>query len=496
MNRLFRSVIQIGSVPDEEDALQNWNRLQEHIVEFDDEEGKKVFDYLVQFYSQMNSPPDFSLVREFFEKQDEIEVLEKLEDIKKSQHYIRTNFLAILKTIVEQQQVKNFILACRDAQTIAEHGRNLNKPIEGKKILKGVNDAVNFIYSKLSDFTRIEAGTKLEGVVSEDSEEFIGEYDKISAEGNFTDRNLFGLEPVDVACMGHRRGEYWIHAGFSGELKTTLALNYAYNNVMVYGRNIFYAILEMPYEQLRRQLYVIHSSNGKFVTDWHKEDGYTGLDYRKVRDGMLSDRDYKRLKIVAQDFKATAKGTLYVWRPDDEVTLSDIKRRAEMFHNKYDCDGIIIDHLGLVRPKRTVSDYVVSLNNTVRETRLLALNFARGRAVPLLALFQINRQGKMRADKNDGRYDYASIAYANEAEKSADVITYTYLNDQLRKDGKFFLGCLKNRDNPLFERMIGKIIWQSKRMRALENDLIDFDNDRIVSASKRITNLTTSDLLS
>ena len=104
----------------------------------------------------------------------------------------------------------------------------------------------------------------------------------------------------------------------------------------------------------------------------------------------------------------------------------------------------------------------------------MALNFARGRGVPVLALFQLNRQGKLRADKNDGRYDFAAISYANEIEKSADVITYTYLNDALRNEGKFYLGNLKNRDNPLFDRMVGKIIWQSKRMRAIESSSVSY----------------------
>ncbi len=268
---------------------------------------------------------------------------------------------------------------------------------------------------------------------------------------------------------------------------TTLALNYAYNNVMVYGKNIFYAILEMPYTQLRRNLYVIHSSHGKFVTRWHGEDGYVGLDYRQVRDGELDARDKKRFRIVARDFEKSARGKLFVWRPAEDVTIDDIRRKAEMFHNKWGCDGIVIDHLGLVVPVRRTNDYVVSLNSVVRDGRLMALNFARGSAVPVLALFQLNRQGKLRADKNDGRYDFAAISYANEIEKSADVVTYTYLNDELRRAGKFYLGCLKNRDNPIFRRMVGKILWETKRIRALETGLIDFDTDQLVRAASKIS---------
>lgn len=504
MERLLRSVMQIGNVPEAEDARKNWIKFQEHNIDFSTVEDRAIHEYLDRFYSSMSAPPDFTIVREYFENEDQVEVVTRLDEIRKAQPYMGTNYLAILRAEEDKQQTKNLVMLMRDASTIAEHGRNLDKPVNGKKVLKGVHDAVNYVYEKIHDFTRFEGGEKLEGVVSDDVEEVLNEYEILEKTDKFSGRNLFGLEPVDAVCRGHRRGEYWIHTAFAGELKTSLAINYAYNNVMVYGKNIFYSILEMPYVQLRRQVYIIHSSHGKFVTDWYREDEkagipsdhrYMGIDYRKVRDGELSPKEKARFKIVAQDFHATAKGKLFVWRPDNEVAIQDIRRKAEMFHNKYECDGIVVDHLGLVKPKYRTSDFVTSSNATVREGRLMALNFARGRGVPVLALFQMNRQGKMRADKNDGRYDIAAISYANECEKSADVITWTYLNDQLRKEGKFYMGNLKNRDNPIFDRMVGKILWQSKRMRAIESGLLDLDADRVVLASKQITSMALGDLL-
>ncbi len=477
--------MQVGGHPDPEDCLQNWNRLLEHDLGFPSEEDRKIFDYLKTFYGQMSAPPEFALVREFFEKKDDINVSSRLDEIKATQHYIRTNFLSIVRSEHEQQQVKAFILACRDASAIAEHGRNLDKPINGKKTLRGVTDAVNYFYDKLSYFSRVETGDKLEGVVAEDADEVLEEYDQGERSNKFSGRNLFGLEPVDSVCRGHRSGEYWIHCAFASELKTTTAINYAYNNAYLFGKNIFYSIHEMPYRQLRRQLFVLHSSHGKFVTEWYAQDRkagrpdpYMGLDYRKVRDFELDDLEKKRLHIVAQDFKSTCRGRIYIWRPAEEnVKVEDVRRKAEMFHNKFGCDGVIIDYLGLLQPKYRSLDAVTRINDVVREGRLMALNFARGKTVPLLALFQLNRQGKIRADKADGRYDMAAIAMANQIEKDADVITYTYLNDSLRKEGKFYLGNLKNRDNMQFERMVGKILWKSKRMRHIESGLLDTETD-------------------
>lgn len=919
MEKIIRSLFQVGAVPDAEDVLMNWRKFQDYELEHQSEADKHVLDYLRTFYDQMAAPPELDIMREFFEKQDDIEAVSRIEEVSKVQWHISTNFLSLVRQEQEQQQTKRLAILCRDASAIAEHGRTQQAPGGKKVTLRGVVDAVDFLYENLHDFARVEGGEKLEAVVTDDADEFLEEYEKTEKVDKFANRNLFGLEPVDSVCKGHRRGEFWVHTAFTGELKcipggskifdhskgrrrsvqemfesgdlptvssvyregsmnkmvlakadhivqngvreimemrlasgrrtsatgnhgfltlkgwkkledircddyvavpkktnvrdcdhsftdyeikvvgyllgdgyvggkrttltasndvirhdfisclrsmglregladrmtpnfmeefpkdrapgvrvsnsggggntsfvspvrelleclgmagkvaatkripdelfgipeeqvclllgglwstdgslhagdherddrespsrrndikyystsewlcldvqslllrigvnstvtdydieylglpykvyvtriigsknkrtflekvnivgkeasqeqilrrlslrdddkypssiipdgskavllngrvrhasqcrretvsgevvaafarlndkvrehylgdfmwekvesvvsrgqemtydlsvpehhsfvvddvvshnTTLSLNYAYNNVMVYGKNIFYAILEMPYSQLRRQLYVIHSSHGKFITEWHKDDGYVGLDYRKVRDGELSVKDKQRLRIVAKDFQESAKGKLYVWRPkkDEEGTIAGIRRKAEMFDNKYGCDGLIIDHLGLVTPKRHSQDNVATQNAVVRDARLMALNFSRGKGVPLLGLWQMNRQGKMRAEKNDGRYDIAAISYANEIEKSADVITYTYLSEDLRRDGKFYLGNLKNRDNPMFDRMVGKILWTSKRIRAMETGMLDLDADVIVNAAKKIS---------
>jgi len=500
LQRILRSVIQVGGVPDAEEALVNWHKLSEHGLNFVSEEDKRVHDYLSMFYGQMSAPPDFTLVKEFFEKKDDVEACAKLDEIKRAQWYTRTNFLSIVRSELDQQQTRSFVLACRDAANIAEHGRNLDKPVNGKKVLRGVNDAMGYMFEQMSEFSHFESGEKLEGLIEEDAEEVLAEYDLVTRSNVYSGRNLFGLQPVDEACEGHKSGEFWVHCAYPGELKTTLALNYAYNNAYVYGKNIFYGIFEMPYKQLRRQLYVLHSSHGKFITDWHKKDvksnrpsPYLGLDYRKVRDGKLDDVDLERLKIVAQDFKTTCKGKLFVWRPPFQVGADEVRKKSEMFHNKYGCDGIVLDNIGNLKPKHRTNDFVTMINSVVSECRFLALNFARGNTVPVLGLFHMNRQGKLRADKADGRYDSAAISYANQLEKDADVITYTYLNEQLRKDGKFYLGCLKNRDNPMFERMVGKIFWQAKRMRHIETGMLDMDNDRIMRTAREVT-LTADDL--
>jgi replicative DNA helicase len=504
VERIIRSCLQVGGVPESEEAIKNWVALQEHSLSFYNESDQKIADYLKRFYSDMSSPPEFALVKEYFEKKDDIEVVDRLEEIKRAQFYIRTNLLAIIRSESEQQLLKKFINTIREAGTIAEHGRNLERPIEGKRILKGTQDALGYLYDKMPDFTKMETGERLEGIPTEEAAEILEEYDKTKKSNKLANRNLFGLEPVDIACAGHRAGEYWIHCAFAGQLKTSLALNYMYNNCFMYGKNIFYACLEMPYVQLRRQFFIIHSAHGKFVSEWHEKDKktgrpnpYLGLDYRKLRDGDFDDLDYKRLEIVVQDFEANSKGIPKIWRPRDSMPkMDEIRRAAEAFHNKHGCDGIVLDYLGLISPKYRTKEYTTNINSVVTEGRWLALNFARGRTIPVLALFQMNRQGLLRAEKSDGHYDFSAISYANQIEKDADVITYTFLNDQLRSEGKFYLGNLKNRDNAIFERMIGKILWQCKRMRSVESAKLDVNLNSVLNGCDRISAVgTASDML-
>ena len=79
-------------------------------------------------------------------------------------------------------------------------------------------------------------------------------------------------------------------------------------------------------------------------------------------------------------------------------------------------------------------------------------------------LFQINRQGKEEAIKNQGRYKASAIAYANEVEKSADTITTTFLDDDHRRNGTTLFCNLKNRDNPIFEPFMARVEFGCRRI--------------------------------
>jgi len=245
---------------------------------------------------------------------------------------------------------------------------------------------------------------------------------------------------------------------------TSLAMNWCYNLVTRYKANVLYVSLEMPYHQLRRIGYVIHSASAK----WQMEGFEKPLDYRMVRDGMLSPKDEAFYQEVIRDFhKNPEYSSFEVWSPDREVDMDDIRLEAELLHKRMEVGMIVLDHGMLVNPRRKKrsKDYVVELNSVIRDAKKLALHFNQGEGIPVLMLFQINRQGKVEADKNEGRYKMSALTYANETDKSADIITTTYLNDEHRRQGTTLLCNLKNRDNPLFEPFPAEVNFSSRRIR-------------------------------
>jgi hypothetical protein len=107
-----------------------------------------------------------------------------------------------------------------------------------------------------------------------------------------------------------------------------------------------------------------------------------------------------------------------------------------------------VDYLGLVDPGKGVSglESVASLNKVIRQAKIeLAMAFDSGRGIGLVSPFQANREGYKEAEKNGGRYKITALAGSNEAERSSDLIYYTYLDDVLRNSRELLVGNLKAR---------------------------------------------------
>lgn len=468
MQRLLRSVIDVDGGITPENLLANFQHLYQSQIEWNRPEDRKVYDFLVGYFQQRLEMPSMQVLEDHFAAaggSGDVETLERLEDIKSAATYIRTNYVHLLKQIREEQSKNKAVLLLRETHDIITRGVEFREGPE--KIRKfGLREGLEHFAQSSMDLVQTDYNARTKGSVRQDGQQMWDEYNvaktnKAKVWGKFT-----GLNEIDRVCHGIKPGEMWVHAGFPGELKTMFALNWAYNLATRYRTNTAYWSLEMSYENVRRQIYSIHSAHLRW-----RLLGYKPLDYRKIRDGGLTPEEEEFYKLVIEDFTTNPEYCdIDILCPDHDVTTAEIKMETEIMHKQKEIGLLVIDHgLNVVAGKGQKSkDYVTELNRIVRDTKKVALHFNHGEKIAVCLLFQLNRAGKEEADKNEGRYRINALTYANEVEKSADVITTTYLNEDHRTAGTTVLCNLKNRDNPLFAPFTAKVNFEPRRIYNLD----------------------------
>ena len=462
--RILRSIIEIGGSPSSENLRVNFRRLAESGLEWPKPADKTIFKFVLAYFQHHLECPSITVIQDYFREKDDVEVLERVQDILSAEVYDRTNFIHLLSSLLDDQNKIKAVAALKEAQDIATKGITFGQgkfAVRKEGIRAAIVHATEALYPLVIEDNTAQTRGDLWTDTKAGWEDYqTAKHNKDKAWGRFT-----GLDEIDSVCHGHKKGELWLHAAFTGELKSTFACNWAYNLATRYRTNVLYISLEMPYIQVRRQLYVIHTTNKRFGNQ-----GISPLDYRKIRDGELSPSEEAFYKSALQDLDSNPEYcSLETWHPDHDVTIPDIRTYAEIMHKKKELGILIIDHGGLVEPTRkNFKEYTIALNSILRDAKKLALQFNHGEGIPVLMLFQLNRQGKAEADKAEGRYKMSAIAYANEAERSSDVITTTYLNDQHRADGTTLFCNLKNRDNPLFPPFLASVDFSCRRIRNVD----------------------------
>lgn len=405
MKGILRSVLDYGDVAQSE-LVTNLQRLIPARIEWTQPADKRLYSFSVRYFQQRLEVPSRVTISDFFEAQKDQEVLERIKDLDSVKPYIRTNFLHLLHVTAEEQNKFRALALLKESSEIIAKGLIIDKE---KK--QGLREGVLHFTQNAHKLLLQEHNSRTQGDILKDGQEVWDEYQEAKTNKGLAWGKFCGLNSIDKVVKGIKKGELWVHAAYSGELKTTYALNWTYNLVTWYRTNVFYVTLEMPYEQLRAQIYVMHSSNARFAKI------AVPLDYEKVKSGTLSPDEETFYQIVIKDFNNNEEyGTFEVWSPDSDVTMEDIRIQAEISHNEHEIGLLVVDHGGLVeaRKAKRSKDYTIELNSVLRDAKKMALHFNHGEKIPVLLLFQINREGKDYADKNEGRYKLRALSYANE----------------------------------------------------------------------------------
>lgn len=459
-DRLLRSLIDVNREASQEDLARNFAIFEKSRVLFDDPDNKAIWDVVRNWYESYREIPSIAVLEESFAKQKKKSLLRRLDVIQMQSPVYYSEFEHLTKQVFTEQQEIACQQLLRKASLILTEGV-MEKEGRNETTYKGSRDAISYIMMQAEEFLRTDSGAKTQGEITADADEIYEQAERAWNSPQDAWGMPSGIKPIDDICRGAKKGELWLHAASTGELKSTFAMNWAYKLAFLYRYNVAYISLEMSYEQIRLRQAIMHSSNPKFI-----KQGWIPLCYRSFRDGAhpegieISEEEKEYFRYLMDDMGSGEYGKFHI-NSATQQTIPMIQRFLETKHRQDPIHFVVLDHLGLVTPVRRTGNFYTDINTIMRGAKELALHFNDGEGIPVLGLLQINRKGKEEADKNQGRYKTQALADANEAERSADVISYTYLNQDLRNTGQTLVGCMKNRDNPWFEPFYASVYWDT-----------------------------------
>ena len=491
MKTLLRSALIADPTDDTATHLENFRVFDSSGLQFDQPEDTAIWNYTRDFTLQHHHLPEIATIQAHFERTREDAVVDRVMEIRTIRPRTRGDFLTHLDAKAEDRRKVLIGKLLQEAGEIVTRGITIEEgkgKHKEKKILQGPVDAIKYLLDGAHAIVTPTTGSKLSGNVTYDGTDFLSRYDRVKADPNSGVGQHMGIEQVDSTLGGAKRFELWTHAAFTGGLKSTLALNWAYNQAVYFKHDVLYFSLEMPYDQCRNILYAIHSAHDKF------QGIHAPLDYGSIRDGLLDTKSefFLREHVVPDLNQKDQYGSILIEVADsekDDFTVADIRHRAETLYAKHPFKMIFIDHALLVAPRHWVSSTTERLNEVIRDCKKLAMGFNKGAGTAVVILFQISREGYKAAlkarglDREPGKerggapprepsnyvYNLSHLSYANECERSSDIVTATWIDEGLSKEGRVLLQCLKSRDQKPFDPCFMSVLWPCRRLITLKD---------------------------
>ncbi len=282
------------------------------------------------------------------------------------------------------------------------------------------------------------------------------------------------IEQLDWKVEGMPKSMVVI-GGFSGSLKTTYALNLAYNNAVVLRYSSCFISLEMEPEQLMLRLAVRHAQHPKF------RKYAQSITVKSVLRNTWSqdERDFMEQIVVPDLQRSPQYGRICVVGSSDiqyngpniVAMLLEFERQAVASgepESRHTIDLLIIDYIQLLAKKAgfvigTVRDPYRFTGEVMTTLQEISRNYAGGRGLTVVALSQLNRasytaakdrirNARIPAERYDNLYDATSFAESSAIMSDADVAVALYCDDELKKQKDVRIQLLKNRNGESDEK--------------------------------------------
>lgn len=516
MNLLIRSCIIADPTADLKKAsFANYLKLDEADIETDTPENQKIWHFVRDFCRAHGHAPTLSSVRSNFVNEKDDATVNRLEHLSTLNPIYQGDFEQRVTNITAERRQIRVLNLLRQSGRIVQEGIEIDLGRGKKKHLKGATDAIKYIMEQSHSLIAPVFGSKLSGEITHDGPSLVSEYKRVKADPHAGIGNLCAIAQIDDAMGGAKKKELWLHAAFTGGLKSTFMLNWAYNQAVLYGNSTLIFSLEMPYEQCRRILFAMHSLHPVF-RDIRLELGIqkdprvdVGLDYSDIKHGNLSPQEERFLfehvvphfetgpSVITADGEPVRHGKIHIEVADPDktdFTMADLRTKAEMLYADSPFQTLFVDHAGLMSPRKWMNSTTERLNEVLRDLKKMAMSFNRGQGMAVVALFQINREGYKRneAKRDKGGvplYNLTDLSYANEAERSSDIVSASWVDMDLMKKGRAQFQCLKSRDQAPFEPFYVRVEWPCRRMISCDEmpDMGDQKREEVAQSIEKAT---------
>jgi replicative DNA helicase len=187
---------------------------------------------------------------------------------------------------------------------------------------------------------------------------------------------------LDKMTGGLHPGEMTVIAGYPGTGKTSLAMNISEHAVCGLGATVGVFSLEMSAIGLVTRFICSHAR----------------VNLRNVSDGFLGQRDFDRLAASAAKVSGAA-----LWIEDDsDLSIHQLRAKARRIHQEHGVALIVVDYIQLL----TATGGARRVENRQQEVADVSRGIkgiARELNVPVLALSQLNDDGKLRESRAIGQ---------------------------------------------------------------------------------------------
>ena len=232
MKILLRSCF-ISGEDKQENVLTNIVKMRESGLGFEQDTDRRIWEYIQDFVGKYHHPPSLRELRDFFGALNADEVVNRVEHLASLRGRHQGAFLQYLETKAEDRRKVLVSDMFSEAGNILRSGIQIKgQRGEPDRILQGPVDALNYVIDNSREIVAPTTGHLLSGTVNEDVEDFLEEYRRTRDDPKAGKGQPTGIGQIDEVFPGAKPHELWIHAAYTGGMKSTFMVNWAYNNAM------------------------------------------------------------------------------------------------------------------------------------------------------------------------------------------------------------------------------------------------------------------------